>query len=349
MTAPGLPLDFGPIRRTRLLAEDAISTTWDGWEGWRGVRVRLRVLAAGAGASPADRAMLRAAAASGTGSPVVWIDDDAWPRLVSAPIRRTLADLLPWDDFADPVPAVWLLGGVARSLATLHAAGETHGTVDPHHVVLDDAGWRLLWLGRTPGAPRADPQGDLRALGHLARAVTHPDDPVGSLLTGFIDYPPPSAGDAARLICHALGASLAAERHDLVRRHRRTDLRTRIAGLRGLASRLARVPPPVARGCLSAAPDQSPYMIASDGTTVYAGPVSGTSLTGLAAVAGPEDFDVPAVRAALRAGRTPDPTGTAAAATIALGGTPRGVAQLCTWLAAALTLRTERRLLNAHR
>lgn len=341
----GLPLHLGVVRRTRLLYADRASSTWEGWEGWRGVRVHLRALAPGARADPVARGALQVAA-SGPARLAVDYLDDGWPRVVTAPLRRVLADLTPMEDERDPLAAVRILAGVLGSLSALHASGHAHGHVDAEHVALDETGWKLVWLGPPVGGRPADPVADLRAVGLLAAEVGPPDDPITALCAGFAEHPPPSAADAALLLHAALGERLVAERHRLGRRLQGMHAEGRRARLRVLARRLAASPPPPGRGCVAPGPD-APLLVASDGQSVFGGRAPGGALVGLPAVVAGGEVDVAAVRLLLRAwaGRTPgDPA--RAAVDEGVGGDEAQLGRLLRWLSATSRLRVDLRLLD---
>jgi len=340
----GLPLHLGVVRRTRLLHADRVSSTWEGWEGWRGVRVHLRALSPGSRGDPVARAALQVAAAAPARLVVDHLDD-GWPRVVTAPLRRVLADLTPIEADRDPLAAVRILVGVLGSLAALHASGHAHGRVDAEHVALDESGWRLVWLGPPVGERPADPLGDLRAVGLLATEVGPPDDPITALCAGFAEHPPPSAADAALLLHAALGERLAAERHALGRRLRGLRAESRRSRLRVLARRLAASPPPPGRGCVSAGGD-SPLLVASDGQSVFGGGAPGGTLVGLPAVAAAGEVDVAAVRMLLRAWARRDGADPARQAlNEGLGGDEVQLGRLMRWLSATSRLRVDLRLL----
>lgn len=308
----GIPARIGPWRRDRLLAWDADRTAWDGWD----VEAGCRVLICAARADTWGRPLPGHGLALRNG----------WPAFVSPPFQHSLADLLPSGSdtdagaYADPdrlsqdidqgsAPgdprwagqiAAALLGDLQRS----HAAGHVHGHVCPEFLIF--AGRWLLWdplLRSGSGAP-LPPERDLTDLGRVLLALD-PRGFVGDLGGVFIDDPPPSVPDAARLLQRAMGEHLAAAHHRITRRARGLSSIGRRDQLLGVAGRLHRlVPPPEGIGCVQAGQAGSFYLLVSDGRTVRGGPTASFDLRLLPIIAGPDQFDSHAFREIYRAWKT---------------------------------------------
>jgi hypothetical protein len=247
--------------------------------------------------------------------------------VASPPFSCTLADLLP-AEAEDPVWAARVALGVLERLTTLHAAGHAHGRVAPERVLLVRNAWTLADLGQA-GSPLAD----LRAFGALLVELGDPS--LAELGVAFAETPPPSAGDAARLVVAACAAELARAHHALVQRARLQDRGWRVRRLVALAARLgAACPPPVANGVVREEPDGVRLTLRSDGATVSAARLHpGAPVGDGFLVAADGVLDPVSARAVLRAWAT-SPNRDA------------GLAPLARWLTAAGRLRFDRRLLE---
>lgn len=330
----GLPVAFGPVRRTRLLAWDARSTTWEAWNTLTGERLLLR---APRPTSRADARML----AGWAKVPGATLRHDGGTRLESQPLRATLGDLLPLEETADPAWRAGVLGGVLGALAGLDGP---HGLVHPDLVALvgddaESARWTLVWLGPPEPAPRRATD-DLRDVGEIALLL---DDPV---VGGFAEDPPPSPIDALDLFLQGLTEELLAARHALLRRSRTHARSGRVARLRTLVARLeAAQPPPRGRGCVRAGTDGVVHLVESDGRQVRAGAAQGPIFGNLPELWRDGRLDAAGARALLRAwrGRTLGDEARRARTDAELGG---GAAPLMRWVNAMLRLRTDRLLLD---
>jgi len=256
------------------------------------------------------------------------------PGLVrTAPVACSLADLLPIDHAPGPAWIARLALGTFSALAALHSTGNAHGWVGAESVVATPRGWTLAWLGPVAGAATT---ADVHTLSRLLAALD-PSGPIGELVGGFADEQPPSAADATRLLLHACTATLARERHALIRRARQLGATSGRLRLQGLAARLhAAMPPPRAQGALAVDADGHALSVESDGVEVTgtrAGAASDPKPARFV-VAGPEGLDPVAARALLRAwaARTAPNEDSALDA-------------LMRWLAAASRLRVDRLVL----
>lgn len=335
---------MGGVRRTRLVATDAATTTWEGWDTWAGRRVLVRFARPGRRDDPEVRAALAAPATSPL--PVRVLDD--WPRRVVGPVDGTLADLLPVTAPVDPAWAAGVLGAAMVGIRDAAAAGRVHGGPLADLLVTTPAGWVLADLG--PPVPSPPPEADLRALGELAAALGAPY-PVDAV-ADFAVHPPAHPADAARVLVRALGEALGAERHRLVARRRRQGTLDRVTRLLLLVDRLGRAgPPPRVTGCLRAGRDGVLVLVDAAPDRVRGGPAAAPDPKWLPTAWTPERADTPALRALLRAWNTRRGGDEVRRAEVnrALGVDDEALDRLVRWLAAAGRLRADRLLLGARR
>lgn len=332
----GLPPTIDGARRTRLLAADAIATTWEAWRSRDGARVLLRCLQPRWVADPVlRRRFARTAAAD------AHMDGD-WPHLSLACPGSPVIDHLPVEDPPATSVLARLLAAGLQTLAPLHEAGVVHG--GPIGALLVDGpdGARLAWLdGLAPGRSTTD---DLRALGAVI-ATLDPDgvDPVGLLARSWAVDPPPCAADGLTLLRHCLAAVLLDQRHRLVMASRRAGRRQRAtrlaAATRALAATLG---PPPGRACLRATSDGLLTIIDSDGRTVRGGVAARADTDQLPAVYSARTGLHPqAARSLMRAWatRSTGDEATRQAHQEQLGGTDQQADQLVRWLRAIAALR----------
>ncbi|MDP2314571.1 MAG: hypothetical protein Q8P41_16835 [Pseudomonadota bacterium] len=307
---------------------DPHGSTWEAWDTVSGERVLLRV--------SGDGEPLHADLAGLAALPLPVRPSSAdWPHLRTSAIACSLADLLPIDLPPGPVWTARLALGVFAALSAIHATGHAHGWVSAESVVSRVEGWTLAWLGPVEGAAMVD---DVRAASTLV-AGFDPDGPIGELVAGFADDPPPSAADATRLLLHACATTLAAEHHALVRRARALGAASGRARLRRLAGRLhGSTPPPRARGRIAVDADSIALTVESDGVEIRGAHGLGAATPPAAGfvVWGRSGLDPVSARLLLRAwarreGADEDPD----------------VAALMRWLAAASRLRVDLLLLAA--
>lgn len=331
---PAAPALLGTLRRRRRVHADAASTTWEAWDTATGERVLLRLFR-GDDAAPAGLDALPLPASAGVGDV---------PFVRTAAVSCSLADLLPIDGGPGAAWSARLALGALGGLAAVHATGHAHGWVGAESVVATRTGWTLAWLGPVPDAHPAD---DLRALGLLVGAVD-PEGPIGELVGGFAEDPPPSAEDAARLVLDTCAGLLARERHAVLLRARALGKASRRVRLGVLANRLAEAcPPPVAKGCVRVDAGGVALRVESDGARIRGirGLVDGPAAEGFD-VWGPTGLDPVGARAILRAWATRaledgNPEGEPPSAPTDVTLDP-----LMRWLAAASRLRVDRRILG---
>lgn len=345
-----LPPVIDGARRDRLLAADALSTTWEGWDTKSGARVLLRCI------RPAWRRdpvlLRRMARALQSPDPPLWLPDGAWPHLrVEAP-GALLLDRYPVEDPADALLLARVLVAGLTGLARLHDAGLVHGGPLAVHMVEGRDRVRLLWLDHF--APEGGPARDLAELGRTVASLD-PDlqDPIASLALDWAEDPPPSAEDGKRLVQRLLASRLLETRHrlELTRRRSRRQLDT--TRLATLARRLAAaVPPPAGRYCLRADPGGVFVLAESDGREVRGGAAADLSARFLPVIYTPDrGLDASAARALLRAWARRQDGDRARQAEIqaALGGSEAGAALLVRWMSAVARLRTLRRVMGDRR
>jgi hypothetical protein len=224
-----LPPLLGSVRRGRLLAADGANRTWEGWDTEGAARVLVQT-------GPTLEACGGGLRWSRRESPL--------PHLVSEPLLGMLSEREPLEpgegaQLAMPVA----LAGV-RDLCALHAVGVVHGDVGVHSFVLaareGGARWVLGRWAHASGTPGARPETDWRALGTL---VAHLGE--GLDVETFARWPPRDPHEAWARVRAALPRELAAARHALRRRARRSAGALARARLRDLTERLgaASIPP----------------------------------------------------------------------------------------------------------
>lgn len=340
-----LPPIIDGARRGRLLCADALATTWEGWDLRNGERLLLRCV------RPQwrkDAVMLRRMAlAQQSPDPPSWVPDGAWPHLrVSAP-GALVADRLPIDDPPSTLFLAQVLGAGLTTLARLHAVGLVHGGPMLAHLVEGRHGAGLLWLDRFQ--PEGGPRRDLIELAQAVGALDPwQEDPVGELVRDWVEEPPPSAADGARLLRRLLASLLLGARHRVemdARQLRRRAHRSRLATLtRQLwASR----PPPVGCWCLRADRHGVLVLVESDGHTLRGGAAADLSARFLPVIYEPgRGLDAQAARAVLRAWARRDDGDRdhRLELQLELGTTDEDAALVARWLSAASRLRVLTRL-----
>lgn len=347
VAAEQLPPIIDGARRGRLLCADALSTTWEAWDIRHGGRLLLRCV------RPhwrTDAVMLRRmAAAQQSPEPPVWVPDGAWPHLRVAAPGALVADRLPVDDPPSTLFLAQVLGAGLTTLGRLHQAGLVHGGPMLAHLVEGRRGASLLWLDRfqPEGGPRRD-------LVELAKAVSALDpwqeDPVGELARDWIEAPPLTAADGARLLRRLLATQLLGARHQVelgARQVRRRAHRSRLAALtRQLwTSR----PPPVGCWCMRADRHGVLVLVESDGYTLRGGAAADLSARFLPVIYEPgRGLDAQAARAVLRAWALRDDGDRdhRLELQIELGTCEEDAALVARWLSAASRLRVLTRLLD---
>ncbi len=341
-----LPRLVGGLRRDRLIAHDALTTTWHGWcqddgrqgavrcprPAWRRDPVLLRRLERGVNAARGLQGL----------APARWVSHDPSPHVRYRLDGIPLASLLPAEDPPDPLLLVRWLGTGLETIAGLHARGLAVKGLTPHQLLLTSERATLLWLD--PVEAPADPVADVSALA-TCLLLLDPDrlHPIVQLMEPWIADAPGSAAEASTLLRRSLADHLVASRHSLAMRSRSTDRGTRTARLYAAAQALQRaVPPPPGRCVLRAGHDRVLYLVDSDGESIRGGAAAGVPPHGLLPLFTPRrGLDAPAARTLLRAwARREDGDGELRLATQARWeGSDEHGAAIVRWLSVASRLR----------
>ena len=344
-----LPPAIDGVRRVRLLATDAISTTWEGWNLDGGERVFLRCL------RPrwiADPVMTRRMSRDATGD-VSWHPDGDWPHLRAVAHGGLLIDRFPIEDVPSAAQLARTLGYGLRALAELHARGEAHPGPLAAFMVEREHRLQIPYLGRFDSDQT--PSDNLRDLAETIYAL----DPVGSspvaqLAEEWMVDPPPTAADGVRLLTQCLGGALLAERHRLSvagRSTARMDRSTRLArAIRRLASLTT---PPPGKFCLKAGQDGVLVIAESDGEVVRGGAATDVSEGRFLPIiyTQSQGLDAQSARFLMRswAMRASGDVEVQAAHNADLGTTEDAASQLVRWLSAMARVRSASLILRAGR
>ncbi len=343
-----LPRTIDGARRGRLLARDAVSTTWEAFSVETGARLWLRCLRPRWRDDAAVRRRLRAGLALAVPGPLWW-GDGGWPHMRWERPGQPLAELLPVDEPAPLAMRIQLLAAGLGTLDRLHRGGAVLGEPVGEVLVVGGQGPRLLW--RDPFGAEADPRDELAALARIVTALA-PDagDPVAVLARAWTEDPPLAAADGLVLLRRAMGAALLRRRHALVLLARNTQRRSRVARLARAVGALERVlPPPALRCCVRAEHFAGLVIVASGPDGVHCGTVDDPQAELDQCVWSPEQgLDPVANRQVLRAwnrrkGGAEDRRAVAQAALAADDPTTRA---LMRWLSAMARLRSARMLLD---
>ena len=344
-----LPPAIDGVRRVRLLATDAISTTWEGWNLDGGERVFLRCLRP---RWKADPVMTRRMSRDATGD-VSWHPDGDWPHLRAVAHGGLLIDRFPIEDVPSAAQLARTLGYGLRALAELHARGEAHPGPLAAFMVERDHRLQIPYLGRFDSDQT--PSDNLRDLAETIYAL----DPVGSspvaqLAEEWMVDPPPTAADGVRLLTQCLGGALLAERHRLSvagRSTARMDRSTRLArAIRRLASLTT---PPQGKFCLKAGQDGVLVIAESDGEVVRGGAATDVSEGRFLPIiyTQSQGLDAQSARFLMRswAMRASGDVEVQAAHNADLGTTEDAASQLVRWLSAMARVRSASLILRAGR
>ena len=344
-----LPPAIDGVRRVRLLATDAISTTWEGWNLDGGERVFLRCLRP---RWKADPVMTRRMSRDATGD-VSWHPDGDWPHLRSVAHGGLLIDRFPIEDVPSAAQLARTLGYGLRALAELHARGEAHPGPLAAFMVERDHRLQIPYLGRFDSDQT--PSDNLRDLAETIYAL----DPVGSspvaqLAEEWMVDPPPTAADGVRLLTQCLGGALLAERHRLSvagRSTARMDRSTRLArAIRRLASLTT---PPPGKFCLKAGQDGVLVIAESDGEVVRGGAATDVSEGRFLPIiyTQSQGLDAQSARFLMRswAMRASGDVEVQAAHNADLGTTEEAASRLVRWLSAMARVRSASLILRAGR
>ncbi|WP_369021174.1 PQQ-binding-like beta-propeller repeat protein [Streptomyces californicus] len=262
--------------------------------------VTVRIVEAGHAAVPGVRDRLRAAVAAArtlSGDflvPLLDADADAPAPWLATRFTAGLS-LRQAVDRHGPLtePALRLLaGGLARALATLHAAGTVHGEVGPDSVLVTMDGPRIDVLG-VPGAtggPPPAPTDDMSALGWtVVFAASGDDEDTGALpasLREVIDgclYPEPVGRPTAeQLVDYLEHQNLPAPRGSWLPPAVTADLAAAAAAVGALAASGDRgpAPPPPARAAGTGVSRRNLVVLLAGGAVLAGGGAAALAISG---------------------------------------------------------------------
>lgn len=304
--ADGLPRVVGGLRRDRLMAHDATSTTWHGWWEDSGEQGAVRCLRPELQRDPVLIRRIERGVRAATGlrglAPMRFQLHGPCPHVAYRLEGVQLASLLPAEDLTDPLLLIrWLATGLA-TLHALHARGLAMRALAAQQVLLGEQRATLVWLDPLGGQP--NPRGDLSQLA-ASLLLLDPErhHPQVQLMEPWVAAPPASAEEASELLRRALADHLAASRHKLAMRGRTADRSARAARLYACARALQKaLPPPSGRCVLRAGHDRVLYLVESEDGCVRGGAAAGVPPHGLLPLYTPSrGLDAPAARAMLRA------------------------------------------------
>jgi len=341
----GLPATVGGVHREDLVRWDDWTSTWDGPHLPTGGHARIRVLRAHTARDPVlRRALLREAKAlQGALSDLpVRAEEGRWPALMvplpGAPITPSAGP----DDHRRPE----ILAGMLCTAVVDLSRWERQRLGLPRLSATDlrhtGAGLRIVCLTATAPAEVGE---------HVARIAgileawwgEGPESPIDALLAGLVAFPPRTTGEAEEQIRATLAEDLTDRRHRLAARVDRVHLEDRVARLLSLVRRLeGAVPPPEGHGAIGVDLEGRTTVVTSRDGWIRWGRVSEPTVVR-------ERNGTLRVREARRLlrVRSASPPNTRLQAEV--GGDPASIDVICQWLAAALRLRTERKLLEATR
>ncbi len=262
-----LPPCIDGARRVRLLATDAISTTWEGWNLDGGERVFLRCL------RPrwrTDPVMSRRLSLDAQGD-VSWHADGDWPHLRAITRGGLLLDRFPIEDVSSTEQLARTLGFSLQALGRLHAQGRVHPGPLAAFMVERDRSIELVCMGAF--SLLATPQDNIRSLAEIICALDPAETtPVTQLAEEWITAPPPTASDAVQILQKCLSGVLLSERHRLCVAGRSTARMDRAARLsRAIRSLSQHADPPIGKFCLRSGQDGVIVIAESDGEIVRGG------------------------------------------------------------------------------
>ncbi len=305
LAAEGLPERVGDLRLSRLLAQDAYTTTWLGWSEARGTQGALRCGRPQWRRDPVLLRRLERGVRAGAGLrglvPMRYQAHGPWPHVSYELGGVSLASLLPAEDPPDPVQLTrWLATGL-ETLRALHGRGLGLCGLAPKQLMLRARRAELLWLDPLEG--NAQPAGDVSELARCL-LLLDPDrrHPLVQLMEPWAANPPASTEEACTLLRRALADYLASSRHRLALRQRSADRGDRAARLYAAARQLqVATPPPAGRCVLRAGHDRVLSLVESDGVTVRGGAAAGVPPHGLLPLYSPRrGLDATAARSLLR-------------------------------------------------
>jgi hypothetical protein len=342
----GLPPVIDGARRSRLLATDAISTTWEAWNLSGGERLFLRCTRP---RWTADPVILRRMA-QGANTHTSWHPSGDWPHLRLVANGALLTDRFPVEDVASTERLARTLGEGLRALSELHERGQVHGGPLAPFFVESPGSLRLVHLDAFD--VQTTPADDLRELAWLIVAMDPLNsDPVAMLAEEWVDSPPPTAADGIRLLKRCLGGVLLAERHRLsiaARSANRLDRKTRLA--RAVRKMAQIVPPPEGKVCIKADVDGALVMVESESGIIRGGAVADATSSRFLPIiySSSQGLDAQSARFLLRswALRKQGDENTRAEIQASLAASDSQAEQLIRWMSAMARLRAARLILR---
>lgn len=222
--------------------------------------------------------------------------------------------------------------GVLSHLEDREASGL--GPVDP-----DDLEIRMTEHGASVVCLQADP--DPLDLGDLAARLEAwvPEGALSPVFQGATILPPGSVAELADRIVQALATELAHRRHEAVHRWKARRHAHERARLRALVSRLSSFGPPRGRGVVGVDLEGRPTLLIGTEGRLSWGPTDGPTL----AIVSDNGLHPRTARRLLRARAEAPPS---ARLNEASGADPAFTEHACRWVAASLSLRTLRLLLE---
>ena len=342
-----LPPVIDGVRRTRMLAVDAISTTWEGWSLTGGERVFLRCIRPRWSADPV---MLRRMARS-LDSNFSWHSDGDWPHLRAVAKGSLLIDRFPVEDVPSTERLARILGYGLQTLGRLHKQGRTHGGPLAPFLVENHDTVGLIWLD--PFDCTATIADDLRSLAETVLSLDPTRcDPIAQLAEEWVESPPLTAEDGIQLLVRCLSGELLAQRHRLSIAGRSANRMSRAARLARAVRKLgsATAPPP-GKVCLKAGADGVLVIAESNGKEVRGGAVADIHEDRFLPViyTNQQGLDAQSARFLLRswALRQQGDEEARAGVQASIGATEKQAEQLVRWLSSMARLRAAKLLLAA--
>ncbi len=302
----GLPRVVEGLRRDRLMAHDAWTSTWHGWWEDSGEQGAVRCLRPEWQRDPILLRRIERGIRAATGlrglAPMRFQAHGGCPHVAYRLAGVPLASLLPAEDPPDLQLLIRWLGTGLETLQAMQRRGLAMRTLGSQQILLSDQRATLVWLDPLAGeaCPRADISQLAACLLMLDPGALHP---LTQLMEPWATEPPASAEEASSLLRRALADHLAASRHRLAMRGRSADRGARAARLYTAARALQEaLPPPDGRCVLRAGYDRVLYLVQSEGGIVRGGAAAGVPPHGLLPLYSPRrGLDAPAARAMLRA------------------------------------------------
>ena len=321
----------GGVRRVQLLAWDPWTLTWLGDELETGREAVLRELrpATGAGAPIRARALARDAAVLEPLTPGLR-HGEGW---LAAPLPGAVLASQPT---SDPGAVARLMGTALVELRRFEQAALWPVTAPEQWRTTDD-GVRIVALDLTH---RTDPGPVIAQLSRFLRPDDGPENPIFEVLHALEAAPPTTVADAVDAVERALATDLAARRHEVFDRRRRSARADRVARLLDLVQRMrTAVPPPRGRGALGVDLEGETLVAEGRPAELWWGPVGDPARIWSDA----DGFDAAAARRLLRVRASAPPS---ERLNSEVDGDAQTADRIGRWVAAALKARTVRLLLE---